>query len=77
MGSTESGAAGMRIVRLGTRGSALARWQTDHIAARLTTLQPDLKIEIVEIVSRGDQVLDVPLSQVEGTGFFTSALSAR
>ena len=64
----------MRVVRLGTRGSALARWQTDHIAARLTALQPDLHVEIVEIVSRGDQVLDVPLSQVEGTGFFTSTL---
>ena len=35
---------------------------------------PICSIEIVEIVSRGDQVLDVPLSQVEGTGFFTSTL---
>lgn len=61
-------------MRIGTRASALALWQTHHIAARLTALTPDLRIEVVEIVSTGDQIMDVPLTEVEGTGFFTATL---
>ena len=64
----------MPLIRLGTRGSALARWQSDNIAARLATAWPDLLVSIVEIVSTGDRVTDVPLSSVEGTGFFTATI---
>jgi hydroxymethylbilane synthase len=64
----------MRVVRLGTRGSALARWQSDHVAARLAAAHPDLHVSVVEISSAGDQITDVPLSQVEGTGFFTATI---
>jgi hydroxymethylbilane synthase len=64
----------MRVIRLGTRGSALARWQSDFIAARLTAAHPDTRIDLVEISSIGDQLTQVPLSHVEGTGFFTSTL---
>ncbi len=61
-------------LRLGTRGSALALWQSRHIAARLAAAHLDLKVELVEIVSAGDRIVDLPLWQVEGTGFFTAAL---
>lgn len=61
-------------LRLGTRGSALALWQSRHIAARLSAAHPDLEIEFVEIVSAGDRIADLPLWHVEGTGFFTAAL---
>lgn len=64
----------MTVARLGTRGSALALWQTRHIAARLTDLVRNLRVEIVEIASEGDQMTDVPLTDIEGTGFFTAAL---
>lgn len=64
----------MRLVRIGTRGSALARWQSDHVAARLRALVPGIEIAITEIASVGDQVTDVPLSHVEGTGFFTTTI---
>lgn len=63
----------MRL-RIGTRGSALALWQSRHIAARLSAAHPDLKIELVEIASTGDRITELPLSHVEGTGFFTAAL---
>ncbi len=63
----------MRL-RFGARGSALARWQTLHVAERLQALSPGLEVEQVEITSRGDRVQDVPLSHVEGTGFFTAAI---
>jgi hydroxymethylbilane synthase len=64
----------VRVIRLGTRGSALARWQSEHVAARLATESPDLRVTIVQIESAGDRMGDVPLSHVEGTGFFTATL---
>lgn len=64
----------MTRLRIGTRGSALALWQSRHIAARLAALVPDVAIALVEIVSTGDRVTDVPLSHVEGTGFFTATI---
>ena len=64
----------MSPIRVGTRGSALALWQARYVAARLATLAPHLPVELVEITSTGDQVTDLPLSSVEGTGFFTATL---
>jgi hydroxymethylbilane synthase len=58
-------------LKLGTRGSALARWQADHVTERLKTLHPDLAVEIVIITTTGDQVIDRPLSAIGGTGVFT------
>ena len=63
-----------RPVRLGTRGSALALYQSRWIAARLAIVAPGVALEIVEISSAGDQITDVPLSMMEGTGFFTSSI---
>lgn len=64
----------MKRLRIGTRGSALALWQSRHVAARLTLNLPGLDIQLVEISSLGDRVTDVPLSHVEGTGFFTASI---
>lgn len=61
-------------VRIGTRGSALALWQSRHVAALLARLWPDASLELVEISSLGDRVTDLPLSHVEGTGFFTASI---
>lgn len=64
----------MKRLRVGTRGSALALWQSRHVASLLTRHFPDLDVELVEITSLGDRVTDVPLSHVEGTGFFTASI---
>jgi hydroxymethylbilane synthase len=64
----------MRVLRIGTRGSALARWQSDDIRRRLEELTPSQPVEVVEITSLGDTITDVPLSHVEGTGFFTASI---
>lgn len=63
-------------LRLGTRGSALARWQTDHVAGRLATAWPDLTCEVVIIRTAGDRVLDTPLPLLGGKGAFTAELEA-
>lgn len=61
-------------LRLGTRGSDLALWQARHVAARLGALAGAPPVEIVEIRTEGDHVLDLPLSQVPGKAFFTKEI---
>lgn len=65
---------GLRSLRIGTRGSALALWQSRRVAELLSRNLPGLDVELVEITSLGDRVTDVPLSHVEGTGFFTASI---
>lgn len=64
------------LVRIGTRGSALARWQADHVAQLLQAAHPALRVEVVVIVTRGDRVLDTPLPLIGGKGLFTAELEA-
>ncbi len=64
----------MNPLRIGTRGSPLALWQAHHIAGRLRAADPARTVELVEIVTVGDQVLDVPLTQLGGDGAFTKAI---
>jgi len=64
------------LIKLGTRGSDLARWQTDHIAQHLREAHPTLTIEIVVISTQGDRVLDTPLPLIGGKGVFTAELEA-
>ena len=66
----------MITLRLGTRGSALARWQAQYVAGRLQAAWPDVQVEIVIVTTRGDKTLDTPLHQLEGKGAFTEELEA-
>jgi hydroxymethylbilane synthase len=63
-----------RIVRLGTRGSALARAQADLVANLVGELVPDLEVRIVVIRTEGDIDKQSPLTVIGGRGVFTSAL---
>lgn len=58
----------VRTLRIGTRASALARTQTDHVATAL-----GVPVEIVTIVTEGDRSA-AALTQIGGTGVFVSAL---
>jgi hydroxymethylbilane synthase len=64
------------VIRLGTRGSALARWQTNHVARLLVAARPELQCEVVEFRTEGDRVLDTPLPLLGGKGVFTAELEA-
>lgn len=64
----------MNPLRIGTRASPLALWQANHVAARLRAAHPDLALELVEIQTTGDQIRDLPLSQIGGDGLFTKAI---
>jgi len=61
-------------LRIGTRGSALALWQANHIADRLRAIAPNRAVELVIIQTQGDRVQERPLAQIGGDGLFTKAI---
>lgn len=63
-------------LRLGTRRSALALAQSRAVARSLEARDPELRISLVGIESRGDQLTDIPLREVEGKSFFTAEIDA-
>ncbi len=64
----------MKSLRIATRKSALALWQANHIKSCLEAARPQLLVELVPLVSRGDKILDVPLAKVGGKGLFVKEL---
>lgn len=59
-------------LRLGTRGSRLALWQTEWVRTALDRI--GVRSEIVVIKTQGDAEVDRPLHQLEGKGFFTKEI---
>jgi hydroxymethylbilane synthase len=62
------------IVRIGTRGSALALYQANQVKLSIETNFPDVQAEIVIIHTKGDKILDVALSKIGDKGLFTKEL---
>src|SRR5215211_734054 len=62
-----------RVV-IGTRGSALALWQAQHVKARLQEQVPGLGVDLEVIRTTGDAILDVPLSEVGGKALFVKEI---
>ena len=63
----------MRILRIGTRGSLLAKWQAESIRKRLFAAT-GVEAEIVVIKTVGDKMQQVPLTQIGGKGIFIKEL---
>lgn len=63
-------------LRIATRGSPLAMWQAEHVAARLEALHSGLKVSLLTMKTRGDILLDTPLAKVGGKGLFVKELEA-
>jgi len=59
---------------IATRASALALWQAYHVRERIETAFPEVTVELNEITSKGDKILDKPLALVGGKGHFTKEL---
>jgi hydroxymethylbilane synthase len=64
----------MPTIRLATRESALALWQTEHVAAKLREAHPGLEVVLVPMTTRGDQAIDQPLVEIGGKGLFLKEL---
>ncbi|MFJ7881909.1 hydroxymethylbilane synthase [Pseudomonas sp. NPDC096917] len=63
-----------REIRIATRKSALALWQAEYVKVRLEQAHPGLAVTLVPMVSRGDKLLDSPLSKIGGKGLFVKEL---
>jgi hydroxymethylbilane synthase len=63
-----------RTLRIATRKSALALWQTEHVADRLRLLHPGIAVQLVPLSTRGDEVLDRSLAAIGGKGLFLKEL---
>ncbi|MBN2332788.1 MAG: hydroxymethylbilane synthase [Deltaproteobacteria bacterium] len=59
---------------IGSRGSALARWQAEWVHAQLAAAYPELEVSITFIKTKGDKILDVPLAKVGGKGLFVKEI---
>ncbi len=59
---------------IATRASNLALWQAYHIKERIESSFPEVTVELNEITSKGDKILDKPLALIGGKGHFTKEL---
>jgi hydroxymethylbilane synthase len=64
-------------LRIGTRGSALARRQVELAIDALTAVDSSLSCEVIVIQTEGDQRQDVSLDAVGGQGVFVKAIEQR
>jgi hydroxymethylbilane synthase len=62
----------MALLRIGSRGSQLALWQANHIAALLRERGNQVEIEIIK--TTGDKITDVALAKVGTKGMFTKEI---
>ncbi len=61
-------------VRVGTRSSRLALWQTELVIGRLRTAHRGLACRVVTLSTQGDEVIDRPLPEIGGKGVFTERI---
>lgn len=64
----------MQTIRIGTRGSKLALYQAYRVKEELEGKYPEKSFEIIIIKTKGDIILDVPLSKIGDKGLFTKEL---
>ncbi len=64
----------MSTLVVATRGSALALWQANHVKAKLEADDPELRVTLLVLKTKGDKILDVPLAQVGGKGLFVKEI---
>jgi hydroxymethylbilane synthase len=62
------------MILIGSRGSALARTQSQQIADQLTQAGHPARLKIIK--TRGDAILDRPFTEIPGKGFFTQEIEA-
>ncbi|TDO96486.1 hydroxymethylbilane synthase [Marinomonas balearica] len=61
---------------IATRESKLALWQANTVKSQLEALYPDLTVELLGMTTKGDQILNVPLSKIGGKGLFVKELES-
>ncbi|WP_299197344.1 hydroxymethylbilane synthase [uncultured Amphritea sp.] len=63
-----------KVIRIATRQSPLALWQAEYVKAELEKFHPGIKVELMGFTTKGDVLLDSPLSKIGGKGLFVKEL---
>ncbi len=63
-----------RTLRIASRGSELALWQSRAVESALRTADPSVRVEIGVVRTTGDRIQDVPLAKIGDKGLFTKEL---
>jgi hydroxymethylbilane synthase len=66
----------MKRLVIATRRSRLALWQAEHVKRRLEALHGSLRVELLPLTTRGDELVDRRLDQAGGKGLFVKELEA-
>lgn len=62
------------VLKIATRESPLAMWQAEYVRSALEKAYPELKVVLLPMTTRGDQILDSPLAKIGGKGLFIKEL---
>lgn len=63
-----------KTLAIGTRASQLAIAQAKWVMNNISARYPDLKINLIKIKTKGDRILDKPLSTIGGKGLFVKEI---
>ncbi|GGK84276.1 hydroxymethylbilane synthase [Amphritea balenae] len=63
-----------KVIRIATRQSPLALWQAEYVKAELEKFHPGIQVELLGFTTKGDVLLDSPLSKIGGKGLFVKEL---
>ena len=63
-----------QTLKIATRRSPLALWQANYVKERLIQIYPELTVELVPLITKGDVILDTPLAKIGGKGLFVKEL---
>ncbi|MCC5865620.1 MAG: hydroxymethylbilane synthase [Wenzhouxiangella sp.] len=66
----------MKALKLATRKSRLALWQSEFVASALRQAHAGLEVDLVPMSTRGDEVLDRSLAEIGGKGLFLKELES-
>ena len=64
----------MEKLKIATRKSVLAMWQSEHIRDKILSRYPQIAVELTGMKTKGDVILDTPLAKIGGKGLFTKEL---
>ena len=64
----------MKLIRIGTRGSALALAQAAWVKAKLEKQYPEGRVESIIIKTSGDRFVEAPVQAIGGKGIFTKEI---
>ena len=63
-----------KLIRIASRQSELALWQSNFIASLITNKYPNYKVEVIGFKTQGDIILNQPLAEIGGKGLFIKEL---